>query len=326
MRAILCPSLTGIASLELAEVAEPCSPGAGEALVAVTAVGLNFADTLMLRGEYQEKPALPFSPGAEIAGRVLGLGDGVDHIQIGDRVMGYVGHGGCRERLIAPAERLVTIPDGVDDASAAGLSVTYGTAIHALKERARLEAGEIVVVLGAAGGAGLAAVEIASLLGGQVIAIASSEDKRALCRAHGAALALSDELETLKDRLRAALSGLSPAIIYDTVGGALAEAAARTLAPGGRHLVVGFASGAVPNLPMNIVLVKALDVLGVHWGAAVAKDPASHRAQMAEVLGFCASRRLRPEIHGTFPLADTAAALTVIAERKARGKVVVTLA
>lgn len=321
MKAALCKSLDGPAGVWVEEIAAP-QPGAGQVLVRVKAAALNFFDTLITRGKYQFKPELPFSPGGEIAGVVAALGDGVTGFSVGDRVAAHVGWGGAREQVVVHADQLVAIPDGVADAVAAGIAVTYGTAMHGLKDRGRLQADETIAVLGAAGGAGLAAVEIAKLMGARVIAVASSEEKLAVTRAHGADAAVNYAGRDLKDGLKALTGGRGVDVVYDCVGGDSAEAALRAMAWQGRFLVIGFASGDIPKIPLNLLLLKGCDAIGVFWGEAVKRDPAGHRENMRQVLQWVAEGKLAPRVHGTFPLADIRDALNVIDRREAVGKVV----
>jgi NADPH2:quinone reductase len=324
MKAALCKSLEGPDSLVVEDIAVP-QPGPGEALIAVKAAALNFFDTLITRGKYQAKPTLPFSPSAEVAGVVEALGPGATGVQVGDRVMAYLGWGGAREKVVVKANALVSIPDGVSDAVAAGVSVTYGTAIHGLKDRADLKAGETVAVLGAAGGAGLAAVEIAKLMGARVIAVASSPEKLAVTREHGADEAVDYGAYDLKEGLRALTGGHGVDVVYDCVGGDSSEAALRATAWHGRFLVVGFASGDIPKIPLNLLLLKGCAAIGVFWGEAVKRDPEGHRANMRQVLQWVAEGRLNPRIHATYPLSGIREALGVIDRREAVGKVVLTL-
>jgi NADPH2:quinone reductase len=322
MKAILCRKLGGPEMLELAEVAEP-KPGSGEVLVRVAVVGLNFFDTLMLSGKYQFRPELPFSPGAECAGRIEAVGEGVTQWRVGERVAAFPGHGCCRERITLHAERLLRIPDGVTDEQAAGLIVTYGTSLHALKDRARLKAGETLAFLGAAGGVGLAAVEIGHAMGARVIACASSADKLQLAAAHGADLTLDYAARDVKEGLRALTDGRGADVIYDPVGGDLAEPALRAIAWQGRYLVVGFAAGAIPKIPLNLALLKGCDIQGVFWGSFVEREPATHRANMDQIFAWTKEGRLSAHVHHVFPLAETASALGVLARREAKGKVLV---
>jgi NADPH:quinone reductase len=324
MKAALCKSLDGPAGLVVEEIAVP-QPGSGEVLIAVKAAALNFFDTLITRGKYQARPELPFSPSAEVAGVVEALGPGVSGVKVGDRVMAYLGWGGAREKVIAKAEALVAIPAGVSDEVAAGVSVTYGTAIHGLKDRAHLRGGETVAVLGAAGGAGLAAVEIAKLMGARVIAVASSPEKLAVTREHGADEAVNYGSCDLKEGLQALTGGRGVDVVYDCVGGDSSEAALRATAWQGRFLVVGFASGDIPKVPLNLLLLKGCEAIGVFWGEAVKRDPGRHRANMRQVLDWVAAGRLNPRIHGTYPLSEIREAIAVLDRREAVGKVVLTL-
>ena len=324
MKAALCKSLDGPQGLVVEEIAPP-EPGPGELLIDVKAAALNFFDTLITRGKYQAKPELPFSPSAEVAGVVAKLGPGVGEVQVGQRVAAYIGWGGARQQIVARADAVVPIPDGVSDAVAAGTSVTYGTAIHGLKDRGRLRAGETVAVLGAAGGAGLAAVEIAKLMGARVIAVASSPEKLAVTLEHGADEAVNYASADLKDGLRALTGGKGVDVVYDCVGGDSSEAALRAIAWQGRFLVVGFASGDIPKIPLNLLLLKGCDAVGVFWGDAVKRDPAGHRDNMRQVLDWVAAGKLAPRIHATFPLDQIREALGVLDRREAVGKVVLTL-
>ena len=325
MKAILCRKLGGPEMLELAEVGAP-KAGPGEVLIRVAVVGLNFFDTLMLAGKYQFRPELPFSPGAECAGMVEALGEDVTQWQIGDRVASFPGHGCCREHMVVRANRLLRIPDGVTDEQAAGLIVTYGTSLHALKDRARLKAGETLAVLGAAGGVGLAAVELGHAMGARVIACASSADKLKLAAEHGTDLALDYATRDVKEGLRALTEGRGVDVIYDPVGGDLAEPALRAIAWQGRYLVVGFAAGTIPKIPLNLALLKGCDIQGVFWGSFVEREPATHRANMDQIFAWTKEGKLSAHVHDVFALADTAAALGVLARREAKGKVLVKVA
>ncbi|MBV8427079.1 MAG: NADPH:quinone oxidoreductase family protein [Hyphomicrobiales bacterium] len=322
MKAILCRKLGGPETLELAEI-DARKPGPGEVLVRVAVVGLNFFDTLMLAGKYQFRPELPFSPGAECAGRIEAIGEGVTQWRVGDRVASFPGHGCCREEIVVRADRLLRVPEGVSDEQAAGLIVTYGTSLHALKNRARLKAGETLAVLGAAGGVGLAAVEIGHAMGARVIACASSPEKLALAAEHGADLTLDYAARDLKEGLRELTKGRGVDVIYDPVGGDLAEPALRAIAWQGRYLVVGFAAGAIPKIPLNLALLKGCDIQGVFWGSFVEREPATHRANMDLIFAWRQEGKLSAHAHGVFPLSQTAAALGVLARREAQGKVLV---
>ena len=322
MKAILCTRHAGPDALELADIAEPVA-GPGEVVARVEAVGLNFYDTLIIAGKYQTKPPLPFSPGGEFAGTVESVGAGVAGFAPGDRVVGYITHGGAREHTAAPAEKLVKLTAALDSDRAAGLSIAYGTAYHALKDRARLREGETLAVLGASGGVGLAALELGKLMGARVIACASSEEKLAFARAHGADETVNYAREDLKEALKRLGGEDGIDVVFDPVGGAASEAALRAIAWGGRHLVVGFAAGEIPKLPLNLTLLKGCDVLGVNWGAWVRRNRAQHRADLDRLFHWCAEGRLSGHVHAVYPLAQTPAALKALAERKVMGKVIV---
>jgi NADPH:quinone reductase len=322
MRAVQANEFGGPDKLRIEEITEP-KAGQGEIVVRPSAVGLNFFDTLTLRNRYQVTPSLPFSPGAEIAGKIDSLGPGVSGLEIGQRVMAFIGGNGCREKVTVEASAAVSIPDGVSDEAAAAIPVTYGTALHAFKDRAALKRGESVAVLGAAGGAGIAAVEIAKLMGAQVIAVASSEEKIAVARAHGADDGVDYATEDLKTRLKELTGQNGVDVLYDAVGGDYAEPALRAMAWEGRYLVIGFASGAIPRLPLNVVMLKGCAIIGVHWSAFVKREPEAHRANMALLLKWCKEGLIAPHIHQRFALAETAQALSLIEERKVTGKVIV---
>jgi len=321
MKALLCTRYGGPDDLELADIPVP-EPGPGEALVKVAAAALNFFDTLIIAGKYQSKPAMPFSPAAEFAGTVERLGAGVTGLKAGDRVLGYGGHGAAREQIAIPADRLVKLPDGVNFDHAAGLTVTYGTTLYALKDRAKLKSGETLAVLGASGGVGVAAVELGKLMGARVIACASSPEKIDFARKHGADEGIDYAKEDLKDGLRRLTQGRGADVIYDPVGGPYSEAALRSIAWLGRFLVIGFAAGEIPKLPLNLVLLKACDVLGVFWGAWIDRDKAGHRANTEQLLAWVAQGKLTSHVHAAYPLAEGPAALKAIASRQVMGKVI----
>lgn len=323
MKAALCKTLDGAQALSIEDIAPP-SPKPGQALVRVTAVGLNFADTLITKGKYQYKPELPFSPGAEIAGVIKQPAAG-SALKTGQRVTAYVGWGGAAEQVAVNADMLVPIPDGVPDEVAAGLTVTYGTAIHGLKDRGHVQPGEIVVVTGAAGGAGQAAVEVAALMGARVIAVASSPEKIAMAREAGASDGILFPGSDLKTAVRDLTGGRGADVIYDCIGGEAAEPLLRALTWQGRFLVVGFAAGEIPKFPLNLLLVKGIAALGVFWGEAIRRDPAAHRDGMTELLGWVAAGMLKPRMHGTYRLENIREALAVLESRSAKGKLVVTL-
>ena len=324
MKAALCKSLDGPAAVVVEEIPDP-EAGPGEVVVRVRAAALNFFDTLITRGKYQTKPELPFSPSGEIAGVVEALGAGVTGVTVGDRVAAAVGYGGAREKVVVPAESLIPIPSAVSDEVASAVSVTFGTATHGLKDRGRVKPGEWVAILGASGGAGQAALEIAKLMGARVIAGASSDDKLEICRAMGADEVVNYDAVDLKDALKSLTGGRGVDVVYDCVGGKYAEPAVRALAWEGRFLVVGFAAGDIPKLPLNLLMLKGADAIGVFWGEAVRRHPAGHRANMIEVLDWVAAGKLAPRIQATYPLADIREAIGVIDRREAVGKIVVTM-
>ena len=321
MKAVLCTRFGGPDDLEFKDIPDPV-PGPDEIVVAVRAAALNFFDTLLIAGKYQVKPPFPFSPASEYAGVVENVGADVTGFAIGDRVLGYGGFGAARAKIASKAQRLVKLPDSLDFDRAAGITVIYGTTLHALKDRAKLKAGETVAVLGASGGTGLAAVEIGKLMGARVIACASSAEKLAFARERGADLTLNYAAEDLKDGLRKLTDGRGVDVIYDPVGGSYAEAALRSIAWGGRFLVIGFAAGEIPKLPLNLVLLKSCDVVGVFWGAFIERDPAGHRANMDQLVRWGAEKKISAHVDSVYPLEKTADALKAIAERKVMGKVI----
>lgn len=321
MKAILCKQPGGPDDLTLETIPDP-QAGPGQAVVKVAAAGLNFFDTLIIAGKYQVKPPFPFSPAAEFSGLVESIGPGVSNVKIGDRVLGYQGYGCARERIAVKAEKLVMVPDNLDFDRAAGLSITYGTTIHALRDRGKLQAGETLAVLGAAGGTGLAAIEIGKLMGARVIACASSDEKCAFAKAHGADDTINYAKADLKEALKSATGGRGVDVIYDPVGGDYAESALRAIAWKGRFLVVGFAAGTIPKLPLNLALLKGCDIVGVYWGAFTDKEPAAQAANMAQIVAWCVGGKLSSHVHAVYPLAETAQALKDIAARKIMGKAI----
>jgi NADPH2:quinone reductase len=318
MKALICPSLGPAENLKVAEVDEPVA-GEGEVLVEVAYAGLNFFDTLIIEGKYQVKAAPPFSPGGEFSGRVVALGPGARGFAVGDRVMGFCPYGAAAERIAIPASRLARVPDGLALDKAAGLSVAYGTSLHALKQRAEMKPGETLLVLGASGGVGLAAVEIGKAMGARVIAGASSDEKLAFARSYGA----DETINTATDDLRARLKDLAPKgvdVVYDPVGGALTEAALRSLAWKGRLMVIGFASGEIPRPPLNIPLLKGCDIRGVYWGEFTAREPEAHRQNLAELMDWAKSGTLSVHIYAKYAVEDFRNAFEAIAKRQTLGK------
>jgi NADPH2:quinone reductase len=327
MKALLCIRAGKADDLIVADLPDPTA-GSGEVVVRVRAAALNFFDLLIIAGKYQYKPEFPFSPGAEFAGTIESLGPETTGVAVGDRVMGYVRFGAAREKLSAPAKKLIKIPDALDFPRAAGLTVTYGTSYYALKQRAGLKPGETLAILGASGGAGLAAVELGKLMGARVIACASSDEKLLFAREHGADETVNyanNESTVLRNALKMLGGERGIDVVYDPVGGPYAEPALRSLGFGGRYLVVGFAAGEIPKLPLNLVLLKGCDVRGVFWGSWTEREPDAHRANMADIVRWCAQGKLSAHVHARYPLGEAAQAMKEIACRKAMGKVVLTM-
>jgi NADPH2:quinone reductase len=329
MKALLSKAVGGPETLVLEETPSPkVRPGA--AVVEVKAVGVNYPDVLIIEDKYQFKPQRPFAPGSEIAGIVKEVGEGVTHVKVGDRVLGNTGWGGMAEEILMEARRLIAIPDSMPYDEAAAFIMTYGTSHYALKWRGRLKAGETLLVLGAAGGVGLSAVELGKAMGAKVVAAASTEEKVALAKAHGADEGVvypsgpldRDASRALADAFKAACGGEGADVIYDGVGGDYAEPALRTMAWEGRYLVIGFPAG-IPRIPLNLALLKGCDIVGVFWGTWTAKDPAGFRQSVKELLDLYAAGKIRPHVSEHYPLSRAAEAITHLASRKAMGKVVV---
>ena len=322
MRAIICNEFGPIESLTLEDRPDP-APGAGELVIDVHAAGVNFPDGLMVRGEYQVKPPRPFTPGSEVAGTVRALGTGVERFAVGDRVVALPGIGGFAEQAVAQADRTTKLPDAMSFEVASGFMLVYGTSLHALQECGRLRSGETLLVLGAAGGVGLAAVEIGHAMGARVIAAASTDEKLALARAHGADLTVNYSTADLKTELkRLAPQGID--VAYDPVGGPFTEAAVRGLAWGGRLLVIGFAAGEIPKLPLNLLLLREGEAKGVFWGTWTQRDPAGHARNVAQLFSWVAEGKLKPHVSAAYPLEKTSDALADVMQRRAQGKVVLT--
>jgi NADPH:quinone reductase len=324
MRAVLCKEYGPPESLTVEEVDDP-KAGDGQVVVDVEACAVNFPDVLLIQNLYQFKPPLPFSPGAEVAGVVSSVGAGVDGVTIGDRVLASTGWGGLAEKIAVGAGTLIPVPDGMDFGAASSFLYAYGTSHYALKDRARLQPGETLVVLGAAGGVGLAAVELGALMGATVIAAASTDDKLKLCHEYGASMTINYGTEDLKARIRKLTGGVGADVVYDPVGGQYSEPALRSTAWGGRFLVVGFAAGEIPSIPLNLTLLKGCDIVGVFWGAFVGRFPEHHRRNVEELMGWWRDGKLRPHVSSTYPLDRAAEAIRELADRKAKGKVVVTV-
>jgi NADPH2:quinone reductase len=324
MKAILCSEYCGPDDLQLQDIEEPVA-GDGQVVIAVKAAALNFFDTLMIQGKYQVKPAMPFSPAGEVAGIVESIGSGVTDLKPGDRVVAFCEHNGAREKIALDARSVVGIPDNLDFERAAGLVIIYGTALHALEDRGSPKKGETLAVLGAAGGTGLAACELGKLLGLRVIACASTDEKLEFARSHGADLTVNYAKEGLKDALRKASDGKGIDIVFDPVGGAYAEQAIRALAWEGRFIVIGFAGGEIPKIPLNLALLKSCDIRGVFWGAWAQRYPHKNRKNLQRLVNWAAEGKISAHIDRTFPLAETAQALKVLSGRQAMGKVVLSI-
>jgi NADPH2:quinone reductase len=322
MKALVCHAYGSLESLTIEDVPDP-APAAGQVIVGVRACGVNFPDVLVVQGKYQFKPTPPFSPGGEVAGVVEAVGAGVDGVRPGDRVVAIATWGGMAEKLAADATQVLRIPDGVDFVTAACLPTAYGTTLHALRDRAHLRSGETLLVLGACGGVGLAAVHIGKRMGARVIAAASSAEKLETCKRHGADLLVDYVREDLKERVKALTGGAGADVVYDPVGGPFTEAALRATAWEGRLLVLGFAAGDIPRVPTNLVLLKGCSIVGVFWGMAMVRDPARGRAQLEEILGWAKDGSLRPHLHAKVPLARALDALREVERRRVRGKIVV---
>ena len=322
MKAVLCKAFGPAETLVLEEIASP-EAKRNEILLEVHAAGVNFPDTLIIGGKYQFKPPFPFSPGGEAAGVVAALGEKVSHLRVGDRVMALTGWGSFAEQVAVAGDNVIPIPSSMDFTTAAAFGMTYGTSMHALKQRANLQPGETLLVLGASGGVGLAAVEIGKAMGARVIAAASSAEKLAVAKAAGADELINYSDSDLKDEIKRLTGGQGADVIYDPVGGDLFDQAIRSIAWNGRLLVVGFASGRIPELPVNLALLKGAAVVGVFWGSFAQRQPQDNAANFRQLFAWHAEGKLQPLVSQTFPLEQAAAAIDTLGQRKAVGKVVV---
>ena len=323
MRAVLCKAFGPPESLVVEETPSPALRE-GAVRVAVHAAGINFGDTLMIEGKYQEKPPFPFTPGFEIAGEIVEIGAGVTELKPGDRVMGTGDKGGYADEAVMPAAHLTRIPDSMDYATAAGFPVAYGTSHGALDWRAHLQPGETLLVHGAAGGVGLTAVEIGKAMGARIIATASTQEKLDIAKRHGADHLIDYTTEDIKERVRALTEGRGADVVYDPVGGDAFDASLRSIAWEGRIIVIGFAGGRVPQIPANLVLVKNCDIIGFYWGSYRKRRPAILRHSYRQLFGWWTEGKLKPHISDRFDLAEVAKAMRVLRERRATGKVVLT--
>jgi NADPH2:quinone reductase len=324
MKAVLCKQFGPPDSLVVEDLPAPRA-GPGEVVVSMKAASLNFPDVLIIQNKYQFKPPLPFSPGSELAGVVKEVGAGVQNVRPGDRVIAFTTYGAFAEEVKTEAARLMPLPERMDFVTGAAFLLTYATTDHALRDRAALAAGETLVVLGASGGVGLAAIQIGKVLGARVIACASSEDKLAVCRSHGADATINYAAEDLRERLKALTEGRGADVIYDPVGGAYSEPAFRSIAWRGRHLVVGFAAGEIPKLPLNLALLKGAAVVGVFWGDFARREPQRFADSVRQLGQWYARGKLKPHVSQTLPLEKAAEALKLMAARQVKGKLVLTV-
>ncbi|HTN66005.1 MAG TPA: NADPH:quinone oxidoreductase family protein [Burkholderiaceae bacterium] len=322
MKAIICKAWGLPDTLTVEELPEPV-PAAGQVSIDVHAAGVNFPDVLIIQNKYQFKPELPFTPGSELAGVVRAVGAGVTHVKPGDRVIAFIGNGAFAQQVVAAAAAVMPMPPGMDFDTAAAITLTYGTSHHAVVDRAQLKAGETMLVLGAAGGVGLAAIEIGKALGARVIAAASTDAKLDVCKAHGADATINYSTQDLREAIKAATDGKGPDVIYDPVGGIYAEPAFRSIGWRGRYLVVGFANGEIPKLPLNLTLLKGASLVGVFWGEFARREPKANLAAMRELMGWLAQGKIKPHISARYALAETPQALNDMAARKVTGKIVI---
>ena len=321
MHAWLCENPVGIDALTWKELPTPV-PGKGEVLVEIKAASLNFPDILIVQNKYQFKPDLPFVPGSEYAGLVTALGEGVTHLKVGQSVACLAGTGGFGTHTLAPADKCMPLPAGFSHVDAAAFIMIYATSHHALIDRAQLKAGETVLVLGAAGGVGTSAIQIAKAVGARVIAAASSDEKCALCKSIGADETINYSKETLRDAVKKLTGGKGPDVIYDPVGGEFAEPAFRSIGWRGRYLVVGFASGPIPSLPLNLALLKGASIVGIFWGDYARREPQANAAMMAELAQWYAQGKVKPVIDRTMPMSELKAAYAHMGSRGVKGKLV----
>ncbi len=330
MQALLSVAPGGPETLELTTLPDP-SPKAGELLIGVKAAGVNFPDTLMIRDLYQIKPPRPFAPGGEISGEVLAVGEGVDQFRVGDRVLALTGHGGFATQMVIKASTAIQFPDNMPFDEAACFIFTYGTSYHALKDRAAIQPGESLLILGAAGGVGSAAIELGKSMGARVIAAVSSPDKAEFCKSIGADETIlyprdpdKDAQKAFSQSIKALVGGDGVDVIYDAAGGDYAEPALRSIAWKGRYLVVGFPAG-IPKLPLNLALLKGCQIVGVFWGASVFREPAAHSENLRELFNLFTDGMIRPQISARYPLGRAGEALDLLSQRSVLGKVVVTM-
>jgi NADPH2:quinone reductase len=321
MHAWLCENPVGVEALNWKELPTP-TPGKGQVLIQIQAASLNFPDLLIVQNKYQMKPELPFVPGSEYAGRVESVGEGVTHLQVGQTVACLSGTGGFGTHTLAPAKLCMPLPDGFSAVDGAAFIMTYATSHHALVDRAALKTGETVLVLGAAGGVGTAAIQIAKAMGAKVIAAASTDEKCALCKTLGADATINYSRENLREALKTLTEGKGPDVVYDPVGGDLAEPAFRSIAWRGRYLVVGFVGGPIPALPLNLPLLKGASLVGVFWGDFARREPQANTAMMVELAQWYGQGKIKPVIDRTLPMNELKAAYTLMGSRSVKGKLV----
>ncbi|MCH8497998.1 MAG: NADPH:quinone oxidoreductase family protein [Marinobacter sp.] len=321
MKAILCTEYGPVEKLTLGEAKSPDAKGSG-VKIRVKAAGLNFPDTLIIEGKYQFKPPMPFAPGGEMAGEVIAVGDKVTRFKVGDRVMGLTGYGAFAEEVVVAESNLLPVPEGMSDDKAAAFTMVYGTSYYALKQRGNLQPGETLLVLGASGGVGLATVELGKAMGATVIAAASSAEKLAVAKAAGADELINYSEEDLKDAVKKLTKNRGVDVIYDPVGGDYTEAALRTMAWNGRHLIIGFAAGDIPKIPANLTLLKGCSVVGVFWGNFTMKEPQVSADNMMTLLKLYSEGKIDPKVSDVFAFEDYAGAFRALSERRATGKVV----
>ena len=321
MKAILCKEYGPAETLVIEDVPSPEVKGRG-VKVRVKAAGLNFPDTLIIENKYQLKPSLPFSPGGEMAGEVIEVGDKVTRFKVGDRVAGLTGYGAFAEEVIVPEQNLLPVPDGMSDEKAAAFTMVYGTSYFALKQRGNLQPGETLLVLGASGGVGLATVELGKAMGAKVIAAASSAEKLAVAKEAGADELINYTEEPLKDAVKKLTHSKGVDVIYDPVGGDFTEQALRAMGWNGRHLIIGFAAGDIPKIPANLTLLKGCSVVGVFWGSFTQREPEASAQNMMELMKLYAEGKIDPKISAVYDFEDYASAIGALTERKATGKVV----
>src|SRR5688572_17466945 len=324
MKAVLCKQYGPPESLTFEDVPSP-RPGPGEVVISVKAASVNFPDVLIIQNKYQFKPPLPFSPGSELAGVVKEVGEGVKDARVGDKVIAFTTYGAFAEEVKTEALRLLPLPEGMDFASGASFILTYGTTDHALRDRGALAEGETLLVLGAAGGVGIAAIEIGKALGARVIACASSAEKLEVCRQHGADETINYATEDLRQRIKDLTGGKGVDVIYDAVGGPYTEPAFRSIAWRGRLLVIGFAAGEIPKLPLNLPLLKGASIVGVFWGDFARREPRQFGESVRQLGAWYREGKLRPHVSQTLPLARAAEALKLMAARQVKGKLVLTV-